>query len=293
MSLTPSFHWGSPVNQAGLVPARFVDACGRAAAAGFESVEITVAEHIADAFAKVAAAAAALPDLRLRLTCPSLASLSVDAVTEQLTNLCNVLRGRLILHLKINEDAEALDASLTGAGVVAASVGRLCSRLENLEIDVEGQTAETAFFAIRYADRLWRQPHRPTMVDGDASPVLHFGTQVGLVAGLIARETRSEALAAAADCLADADLVGDSASWSAPSVWAGGGWGPGELGGEAAGEGRVVLIGSFDEVARTIHRYARGGISSLLVRGCGVQAIDEREMAFFSDGVLPLVRRLD
>ena len=114
---------------------------------------------------------------------------------------------------------------------------------------MEGQAAAAAFLAIKHADRLWRRPARPTMVDGDARPVLHFGTEVGLVASLVARETRNEALAAAAVLLDRCGRFRErSASWIAPCVWAA----------MDPSERRAVLIGSFDELASTIHRYERG-----------------------------------
>src|SRR6185295_9651374 len=117
---------------------------------------------------------------------------------------------------------------------------------------------------------------------GDASPVLHFGTEVGLVASLVARETRNEALAAASVLFPHAGvLLNDSASWIAPCVWAGDG--------SAPNAPTAVLIGSFDELAQAIHRYTRGGITSVLIRGWGLDEIDEREMAIVGSGVLPLV----
>src|SRR5262249_46248997 len=147
-----------------------------------------------------------------------------------------------------------------------------------------GQAAEAAFLAIKHADRLWLHPARPTTVDGDASPVLHFGTDVGLVASVVARETRNDALAAAAVLIHDAgDLAADSASWTAPCLWSGA---------RSAGGARPAFrIGSFNELAQAIRRYERAGISSFLIRGWGVDEVDDREMAIVGAGVLPLVRR--
>lgn len=264
-------------------PARFVDVCKRAARAGFESVDIPQLAGIADAIAVATAAAGAIRDVRFRLTCPTLASLRAALADDRLKDACAALEGRLILHVKMDDDDWARDD-----GAEAAVALELCRRLfvdsAGPELDVEGQAAEAAFLAIKHADRLWRWPARATTVDGDAWPVLHFGTEVGLVASLVARETRNEALAAASVLLPHAgDLLNDSDSWIAPCVWTGGG--------SVSNERAAVLIGSFDELAQAIHRFARGGISSVLIRGWGLDEVDHREMAIVGSGLLPRVRR--
>jgi len=284
MACTTSFHWGAPADRRRHEPGRFVDVCRRAATAGFESVEIPQAPGIAEAMTLAAAAAGAIGDIRFRFTCPTPDSLASAVADERLKDACAALAGRLILHVKMDDDDCLRDERVAGA----AAALRLCRRLlvdsARPELDVEGQAAEAAFLAIRHADRLWRRPASPSLVDGDASPVLHFGTEVGLVTSLVARATRNEALAAASVLLADAgDLASDSASWIAPCVWA--------AGGSAPNARTVVLIGSFDELAQVIHRYGRGGISSVLIRGWGLDDVDDREMAIVGSGVLPLVRR--
>jgi hypothetical protein len=194
---------------------------------------------------------------------------------------CAALQGRLILHVKMDDDDCARDDDVAEAAAALELCRRLFVDSAGPELDVEGEAAEAAFLAIKHADRLWRRPARPTMVDADAWPVLHFGTEVGLVASLVARETRNEALAAASVLLPHAgDLANDFASWIAPCVWAGGG-----------SARTAFLIGSFDELAQAIHRYARGGISSFLIRGWGLDYVDDREMAIVGSGVLPLVQR--
>jgi len=284
MACTTSFHWGAPADRRWQEPARFVDVCRLAARAGFESIEIPHAPGIAEGIALAAAAADAIGDLRFRLTCPAPGSLGSALADEEMKDACAALAGRLILHVKMDDEDCVRDETVAEAAAALTSCRRLFADSARPELDVEGQAAEAAFLAIRHADRLWRRPAAPTMVDGDASPVLHFGTEVGLVASLVARATRNEALAAAEGFLADAgDLAGDSASWIAPCVWAGGGSAPNAR--------TVVLIGSFDELAQAIHRYARGGISSVLIRGWGLDDVDDREMAIVGSSVLPLVRR--
>jgi hypothetical protein len=284
MAFTASFHWGAPADWTWRKPARFADVCRRAARAGFESVDISQAPGIADAIALAAGAAAAIPDLRFRFTYPTPASLGAALVDDGLKDACAALSGRLIVHVNMNDDDCSRDERVAETTAALELCRRLIADSPGAELDVEGQSAEAAFLAIKHADRLWRLPASPTMVDSDAWPVLHFGTEVGLVTSLVARETKNEALAAASVLLRDAsDLADDSASWIAPCVWGGGGSAPKAR--------TAVLIGSFDELAQTIHRYARGGISSLLIRGWGLDEVDEREMAIVGAGVLPLVRR--
>ena len=284
MAFTTSFHWGAPADRRRHEPARFVDVCRRAASAGFESVEIPQAPGIADAIALAAAAAGAIGDVRFRFTCPTPQSLASALADERLTEACTALEGRLILHVKMDDDDCVRDEVVAETAAALELCRRRFVDPAAPELDVEGQAAEAAFLAIRHADRLWRRPASPTMVDADAWPVLHFGTEVGLVASVVARETRTEALTAASVLLAHAgDLANDSASWIAPCVWAGGGSAPTAR--------TAVLIGSFDEIAQAIHRYARGGVTSLLIRGWGLDDVDDREMAIVGSGVLPLVRR--
>jgi hypothetical protein len=285
MAFTTSFHLGLPADRAWRQPAaRFVDLCRRAASAGFESVDVVSAPTIADAIALARAAAGTVPGVRFRVTCPTPASLGDALQDATLRDACAALGRRLILHVRIDHDDCVRDDAFAFTAAALESCRRLFVNPAAPELDVEGQTAEAACLAIKHADRLWRRPARSTMVDADAWPVLHLGTEVGLVAALVARETRDEALAAATRLLPDAgDLASDSASWVTTGVWAGGGSAPHAR--------PAVLIGSFDEVAEMIERYTRGGISSFLIRRWGVDDVDDREMAMLGARLLPLVRR--
>jgi alkanesulfonate monooxygenase SsuD/methylene tetrahydromethanopterin reductase-like flavin-dependent oxidoreductase (luciferase family) len=230
---------------------------------------------MADAIGLVTAAARAIGGVRFRLTRPTPASLGEALADAKVTDACAALAERLILHVKTDDDDES---DVAEAVAVLESCRRRFTGSAGPEVNVEGQSAEAAFIAIKQADRLWRRPARPTMVDGDARPVLHFGTQVGLVTSMVARETTSEALAAAAVLFPDADFASDT-SWAAHCVW--------------VNDRATALVGSFDELAGTIERYERAGISSFLIRGWGVQDIDDREMAIIGSRVLPLLRRGD
>jgi alkanesulfonate monooxygenase len=139
--------------------------------------------------------------------------------------------------------------------------------------ELEGQTAETAFVAIRQGDCLWRQPHRPNQVYADALPVLHFDKEVGLVAFVIARRTREEALEAAFTLLVQD--VPDPTRWITPCLW--------------LGIDRGVLAGSFEEVARAILEFRSKGISQIMVRDWP----GRNEITDFAANLLPLVRAME
>jgi hypothetical protein len=271
MAFTTSFHWGAPADRAWREPARFTDICRRAAAAGFASVDVPEARSVGDAIGLVAAAAAGIGDLRFRLTCPTPVSLGEALADLNVKDACAALAERLILHVKMDDE----ESDVGEAIAILESCRRQFADVACPEVNVEGQSAEAAFLAIKHADRLWRWPARPAMVDGDARPVLHFGTQVGLVTSMVARETTSEALAAAAVLLPDADFESEG-SWAAQCVW--------------ADDRTTALIGSFDEVVSTLQRYERGGISGFLIRGWGVQEVDDREMAVIGSRIVPLIR---
>src|SRR5262245_61228503 len=227
MAFTTSFHWGTPADRAWREPARFADVCSRAVAAGFASVDVPEARGMSEALGLAAAAAAAVGDLRFRLTRPTPASLGKALTDAKLKDACAALAERLVLHVKM--DGDESDPAELGA-ILESCRGRFAD-CAYPEMNVEGQSAEAAFLAIRHADRLWRWPARPTVVDGDARPVLHLGTQVGLVTAMVARETASEALAAAAVLLPDADFESE-ASWATRCVW--------------ANHRTTALVGSFD-----------------------------------------------
>ena len=171
------------------------------------------------------------------------------------------------------------------------------------EIFAGGNSAEAADLAIRHASCLWRFPDAPDKLEGQAGPVLHLGTEVGLLVSLIARPTRREALDAASALTANfgketsavhaqfvsrvdsegfqsvyARAAGNSSQWITKCLWTGA---VPYLGAPA-----IALVGSFDEIADAIVAYKKAGISQFLFMGWP----DCEEMTYFSQGVLPLVR---
>jgi alkanesulfonate monooxygenase len=174
---------------------------------------------------------------------------------------------------------------------------------EGPEIFAGGNSAEAADLAIRHASCLWRFPDAPEKLEGQAGPVLHLGTEVGLLVSLITRPSREEALHAASALIGNfnaettamhaqfasrvdsegfqsvyARAADNSSHWITRCLWTGA---VPYLGAPA-----IALVGSFEEIADALLTYKRAGISQFLFMGWP----DADEMTFFSQGVLPLVR---
>jgi alkanesulfonate monooxygenase len=168
------------------------------------------------------------------------------------------------------------------------------------EIFVGGASDVALKLAIRHADCLWTLPRSPEEMSGQVHEVLASGTEVGLLVSLIARPTREDALAAAADLLqrvgGEARQVhreysarSDSAAftgtlaraekseseWLTPWLWMGA---VPYLGAPA-----IALVGSYEQVAKAIREYEAAGITQFLFMGWP----DLEEMRHFSDGVRP------
>ena len=84
------------------------------------------------------------------------------------------LASRLILHLTPRQ------AEMEKAARFIREYRALAASFEPGEIDIEGNTAEAAFLAIKHGDVLWLRPDAPRQVYADALPVMHFGKQVGI-----------------------------------------------------------------------------------------------------------------
>jgi hypothetical protein len=134
----------------------------------------------------------------------------------------------------------------------AAAMARCRAIFPGAAIEVEGDTTDAAWIAIKHADRLFRLADRLEQAYADALPVMHMGVEVGLTAFVIARRTRDEAVDAA-----------------------------GELFGT-----RGVLAGSFAGVAEALAAYGRKGISHILIR----HRPGHDDLTAFAEGVLPRVR---
>jgi hypothetical protein len=263
------FHWDPNPKTNPPDSAQFIKTCHEAEGAGIESIQLPVDISPSEALTLASEVGTRTSRIFLRIQCGLDQSFG-PKLDEELKNVWNLLGGRLIFHLQ--PDA----SSLHSVREFIVNVRRL---VEALRFDVEGHAAESAFAAIRHADCLWRLPDRPNQVYADALPVLHFNKEVGLVASLIARRTREEAMDAASVLLAQD--VPEPKRWIGEYLW---------LGTMAGGSANIgVLAGSFDEVARAIVGFRSKGISQMLIRSWpGLSEISD-----FGANVLPRVRAIE
>jgi hypothetical protein len=138
-------------------------------------------------------------------------------------------------------------------------------------LHVYGNTSEAAVLAIKYGDCLWRFPAGSEDIYSHALPILHFGKEVGLVASLVARPSREDALEAIRP-----GRPGTLLEWTAPNLCRSAEW----------PLNAPILAGSYEDAAATLLGWKRLGISQVLFaapRG-------EQEIEHFRRGVLPLTR---
>jgi hypothetical protein len=138
---------------------------------------------------------------------------------------------------------------------------------ETAPIHLYGNSSEAAVLAIKYADCLWRFAAGMEDTYSAALPMLHFGKEVGIVAGLAVRPQRDDAR----------KVVGDTqVEWLSRTLCRAPEW----------PVNAPILAGSYQDAAESIIAWKRLGISQFLFAAPRA----EREMEHFLNGVLPLVR---
>jgi hypothetical protein len=245
-----------------------------------ESVHVPAATSLSDALALARIAGRETTQVRFRIGW-DFRDVLASLLGRELKDACDALPGRLIVHMIFGSGEPSLN--VRSAGEFIANCRALFRELEAPAFHVEGETAEAAFVAIQQADCLWRLPHRPNRVYADALPVLHFGKEAGLLTWVIGRESRQEALEAAASLLPDhaTERLDDPACWIGPDLWTG----------TASGRSgkMAALVGSFEEIARAVHGFKSRGISQILVR----EWPGRHETVCFGERVMPLIRALE
>ncbi len=186
------------------------------------------------------------------------------------------------------------------------------------EIYIGGNSGRAAALTAEHGDTLWRFPDTPDALRDVVRSVRASGKEVGLLMGIIARPTTSEAVEAAyrmvrafdhdaggvtdargahdargvherfiakSDSVAyvsthnrAADAAGD---WLSPTLWTGAV--------PYMGATAMALVGGAAEIAEVLMEYKRIGISQFLFMGWPPL----EEVRFFGESVLPLVRRLE
>jgi alkanesulfonate monooxygenase SsuD/methylene tetrahydromethanopterin reductase-like flavin-dependent oxidoreductase (luciferase family) len=268
----------------------FVDFCCAAEEAGFASVHVPVSDRLCEALslAMVAGEKARRIDFRIGWDFNGiLNSLGGNAMRET----WSALDGRLVLHMRFDGLSSAVRSSqFAQAAEFLENCRRLFDDSQRPYFEIEGESAASAFLAIKHADRLWRRPDRPNQVYADSLPILHFGKQVGLLAPAIVRQDRQEALEVLFKMLSPgaADRVHDPALWLTPWLWRA----QGNAAFESAG-GKPALVGSTDEVARALHGLKTSGVSQFLIREWPGLPNGAQEVLHFAAIVLPSIRKIE
>ncbi len=174
-------------------------------------------------------------------------------------------------------------------------------------IYVGGKSAVALELAATHADCFWTLPERPASLRARLAGLLARGTALGLLASIIARPTRAEALAAAAELLASvganprktheefsrrsdsvaftstlASAEGPDSEWLTPTLWTGAV--------PFLGAPAIAFVGSYDEIAAALVELSREvGIREFLFMGWP----DLDEMTRFAEQVRPRVRALE
>ncbi|HEX5407149.1 MAG TPA: LLM class flavin-dependent oxidoreductase [Pseudonocardiaceae bacterium] len=170
------------------------------------------------------------------------------------------------------------------------------------KIYLGGSSEQAVRLAIRHADCLLTFPEAPERLAERIRPVLESGTKVGLLVSMIARPTRDEAVAAAAELVATAggaarevhqnvrggtDSVGfssmyemadDDSAWVTRHLWTGAV--------PYLGPPAISLVGSAADLVEAIFEYRDIGVTEFLFTGFP----DLAQMRFFAAQVLPKVR---
>lgn len=263
-----------------LLEADMLDAVSRQAEeCGFESVVVRADLNSQAFLVSLAAANKTSRKIKFLLQCNT-KLVPKRNLLQQVNTLTGLQAGRVAIYLPIDQDGNPFCAEGASPEEYDSSVRDFlheCSTLPEPrpEIFVEGDSAEAAELAIKFADCLWLKPKRPEQLYSDALPVLHMGKEVGLRALLIARETAEEARAIAAELLPSGECKDtESCIWTgAPSLQY---------------QDGLAMAGSYVEVAEALMRYKANGVSQFLFSGP-----PDQQLAHFAAGILPAVRRLE
>ncbi|HEX4604774.1 MAG TPA: LLM class flavin-dependent oxidoreductase [Candidatus Angelobacter sp.] len=173
------------------------------------------------------------------------------------------------------------------------------------EIFIGGNSDQARDLALRYGTCWMRLAETPAKVAGAAGAMLNAGKELGLRLSVICKSTRAEALQAAQELVASAEIKprnsaeetrfvqeSDSQSiraqyaiaeseWLAPWLWTGAV--------RTHGAPSIAMVGTPATVASAILEYKRAGVTHFILSGWPKL----ESMTNFGREVLPLVRRLE
>jgi hypothetical protein len=263
-------------------PDAFVRKCRDAEAAGIESLHLPHTNCLSDALKLAVTAGQETSRLGFRVG-RDFSGVMLSLTGRELREAFESLGGRLIVHMSFHGEDPSRNDPFPAAAEFIANCRNLFESGRGPEFHVEGDSSEAAFLAIKYADCLWRRPHRQNQVHADALPVLHFGKEVGLACAVIAGETWEEALEALRGHLSEENIerLSNPAQWLTPDLFLGSA--PGAAG------ANISLLGSFDKVVRTIYGFKHCGISHFMVR----EWPGHDEMNLFAARIMPLIRAFE
>jgi alkanesulfonate monooxygenase SsuD/methylene tetrahydromethanopterin reductase-like flavin-dependent oxidoreductase (luciferase family) len=241
-----------------------------------ESVHVPIASCLPEALELAVMAASETCQVKCRIGW-NFSAIMASLPGRELRRVWEIVGNRLIVHMIFDGTETALKGNPIAADELVANCRFLFPAPGGPQWDVEGESAEAAFLAIKRGDCLWRLPNRPNQVRADAVPVQHFGKAAGLQCSAIVRETQGEALEAAAGLFP----VDNPASWITPYLWCG----------IAHGRERktAAFVGSYGEVARAMHDFKKSGISQFLIR----EWPGLKENEGFAARTIPLIRALE
>ena len=275
------FHWSAHPGDQVYDQATFFRMSLDAETAGVESLRVPIAADLSDALNLAVVVGRETTRVKFRVG-GDFAEILRSLSGRELKEAWETLGARLIVHMSFESENHPQTDRFLAAGEFIANCRKLFEGSQPPQFEVEGDSSETAFLAIKYADTFWRSPDRPNQVYADALPVLHFGKEVGLVCCVIARETQEDALLSAAELLSgySVEQLSNPESWITPQLLK-----------EVAPDGgeNKVILGSFEQVARTIHGFNKSGISQFMVR----ELPGQRELAHFAERALPIIRAIE
>lgn len=273
-------HWSVQCGGAPCEFERFAEDCNAAQAAGAESIEVPVCSTVSTALEWAVAAGSVCGNMRFRVGA-DFACLLDTLRGRDLAAAASALGGRLIMYLRIVDSCERGSASFCSAEEFLRNLRAACSKSCAPQFDVVGDSAAAAYLAIKQADCLWRTADRSAQAFADALPVFHFGKEVGLHCTVIARETREQAVDAAARILPErpAGAPEEQACWMTPALWR-------RIEPEEDEAMVSAMIGSYSEVAEAISGYGKNGISQFLVR----TPEESSQLSRLTSRILPLLQ---
>jgi len=171
---------------------------------------------------------------------------------------------------------------------------------------IAGGSVQARDLAIAQGSCWMRLADTPDKIRQSATEVLEAGKEMGLRMSIIARKTKSEALDAASLLLegidqthrekekeghfirksdsvmmAEMNKIAETTAWLTPWLWTGAV--------KTYGAPSIAFVGAPKEIAQAILEYREAGVTQYILSGWP----KAREMVFFGEEIIPLVRKME